>query len=203
MAVSIGCFIADLFIDPAWGQDMCTLCQKHGIREAVEFAEIRLAQLNLIYQGASAGTLGIDAKVCSAAKAVSRGRAYRSVLRAENAVKSQSVLGSPTGRSVSALFVLETDSEVPSVREPSRRRIDSAVAPVIKGLVLGIEIDVPAVLSDILTIDRTRDSQMAAAIRCAEVAFATYASGSKRALSFLDRTCPEEWAIHRRTCTGS
>ena len=57
MAVSIDCFIGDLALDPAVGHELCALCSKHGILQAVDFASLRPAQLRNVLEGASDSTL--------------------------------------------------------------------------------------------------------------------------------------------------
>ena len=96
-----------------------------------------------------------------------------------------------------------TDIGIISLRGPSRRRIETDVTAVTKGWLLGTECGSQAVLRDIPTTPAILDSLMAAAMRRAEEAFLTYASGSKRALSLGVQSSPEEWALHRRTYIGS
>ena len=102
-----------------------------------------------------------------------------------------------------AQLVHETGIGSTNLREPNRRRIESAVTAVTRGWLLGTECSQQAVLRDIPTTLAIRDSQMAAAMRRAEEAFLTYASGSKRTLSLGGQSSPEEWALHRRTYTAS
>ena len=90
-----------------------------------------------------------------------------------------------------------------TLREPTRRRIESAVAAVTKGVLFGTERGDTVALGNILTTVQTADAQMTVALRKAEEAFFKYASGSKRALALGGQASPEEWALHRRTYSGA
>ena len=195
MAVSIDCFIGDLALDPAVGHELCALCSKHGILQAVDFASLRPAQLRIVLQGASDGTLAKADFVVTSAKNLSRGWAAGSVRRVERAVATerQSFISPPEPP------VVECGARATSLREPTRQRIEGAVAAVTKGVLFGTECGNPVARGDIPTTVQMADAQMAKALRRAEEVFFKYASGSKRALALSGQASPEEWALHRRT----
>ena len=83
------CFINDLELDPATGQELCSLCAKHGILQAVDFAALRPAQMRAVLQGASDGTTAKADFVLASAKKLSLGWAAGSLQRAERTVATE------------------------------------------------------------------------------------------------------------------
>ena len=147
MAVPIDCFINGLELDSATGQELCSLCAKHGILQAVDFAALRPAQMRAVLQGASDGTIAKAAFVLAAAKKPSLGWAAGSLRRAERAVATEGVPRS----SPPVPPVHQTSTGVTTLREPTRRRIESAVAAVTKGVLFGTERGDTVALGDIPT----------------------------------------------------
>ena len=130
----------------------------------MDFAALRPAQLRAVLQGASDVTTGKADIFFASAKKLSLGWVAGSLQRAERAVATD---GLPRS-SPPVPPVHETSTGVTILREPTRRRIESAVAAVTKGVLFGTERGDSVALGNMPTTVQTADAQMTVALREAE-----------------------------------
>ena len=90
----------------------------------------------------------------------------------------------------------------PTLRAPSRRRIDASVAAVTDRVLDGCSVGVPARVMQNRTTTQTSDAQMAVAVHRDEMVFNSYATGSKRALDLRTQGPPAAFDLQRATYVG-
>ena len=166
MATKIGCFISSLTPDPATGRELIACCHKHGIEQAINLAVLSSEDLGVLCEGSSKATFVLAAAAQAAASRLTEGWARGSSLRAERvlleAVRASNAQSAPPAP-------LPLDAPRPSAA--SSRRIESSVAAVINRVLHGLLPDTPVAVEGIVNNAKTRETQMAKAIRCANEGF--------------------------------
>ena len=167
MAINIGCFISSLNLDPATGRGFLACCHEHGIEQAVSLSVLASEDLGVLCEGSSEATFTFADAAQAAAGMLTEGWARGSALRAERALYTEAAAASKAPAAPPAPLPLNA----PRPSAASSRRIESSVAAVTNCVLHGFLPDTPVEVGGISNNAKTREAQMAKAIRSADEVF--------------------------------